>query len=414
MFAKFRVQNFMCLKNVCVELEPLTIFIGPNSSGKSAFFKALKTFHTLFRYPVRGGKFGEFQVEPGVTFDQAVWNCDSSLPVTFEVWLWGKTGSDPDYTIELQRDYTGWNITREKFQINGKWFDSGQRPFKFKTSRGPKQWDGPYKAPIPYLTYRYLSDPVAAEQVKPLQDLKEQFGIARRYRPTASEIASPLSQDRLSGGKRGEDESDPEPNDTGRGLVLALQHLLLTQRDIFSELEKELSQLHNHITGINFKPDWRGIGLLYKTNRVATGEIQAIQESDGVLLSTFLLWRLYSATTGLKICLEEPENGTHLSMLKDRYEILKQFATEESGASRPRPQILVAIHSRDFLNAIESRRDIIRQIRVVEFDQDNGSTIHKLDHWREINHLLEEVNDRMGDLWWSDRLQGRARTGSSG
>ena len=66
MFRKFRVQNFMCLKDVTVNLEPLTIFAGPNSSGKSALFKALTTFTKLLWYPTHGGIHGDFNVEYGV------------------------------------------------------------------------------------------------------------------------------------------------------------------------------------------------------------------------------------------------------------------------------------------------------------------------------------------------------------
>ncbi|MHC1635571.1 MAG: AAA family ATPase [Candidatus Methanospirareceae archaeon] len=30
-----RIRNFRCLKDVKIELKPLTIFIGPNGGGKS-------------------------------------------------------------------------------------------------------------------------------------------------------------------------------------------------------------------------------------------------------------------------------------------------------------------------------------------------------------------------------------------
>ncbi|RLC93346.1 MAG: hypothetical protein DRI39_05950, partial [Chloroflexi bacterium] len=87
MYKRFRVENFMCLKEVDVELEPVTVFIGPNSSGKSALFKALTTFSKLFWYPLRGGSTGEFQPEPGVTLDHLVWKGDSGLPIRFHVWF---------------------------------------------------------------------------------------------------------------------------------------------------------------------------------------------------------------------------------------------------------------------------------------------------------------------------------------
>src|SRR5262245_45666372 len=41
MITKLRVQNFKCLRDVTVELGPLTVLIGPNDSGKSSVLDAL-------------------------------------------------------------------------------------------------------------------------------------------------------------------------------------------------------------------------------------------------------------------------------------------------------------------------------------------------------------------------------------
>ena len=66
MLRKVEFENFMSLKDVSVVLEPLTVFIGPNASGKSAIFKALVTFSKMMnRAPVRGPH-GEFALESGV------------------------------------------------------------------------------------------------------------------------------------------------------------------------------------------------------------------------------------------------------------------------------------------------------------------------------------------------------------
>ena len=42
MLQRVKIKNFRCLKNVEFELEPLTILVGPNASGKSAVLDALK------------------------------------------------------------------------------------------------------------------------------------------------------------------------------------------------------------------------------------------------------------------------------------------------------------------------------------------------------------------------------------
>jgi len=96
MFRKFEVENFMCLKHVTFDLAPLTIFIGPNSSGKTAIFQAIKTLCALFGYPLRRGKFGDFTLEYGIGLDDLVWNRDSSHPIVFKVWFSDNESADPE------------------------------------------------------------------------------------------------------------------------------------------------------------------------------------------------------------------------------------------------------------------------------------------------------------------------------
>ncbi|MCG8607544.1 hypothetical protein MJD09_21495, partial [bacterium] len=162
MFRKFRVQNFMCLRDVTVELAPLTVFAGPSSAGKSALFKAMACFSRLLYYPVSGGRTGDFHVEYGTTLDDAVWKGDSSHPISFEVWLSESEDDKPDYTLVLRRDYTGWKVEKEEFVYNGKWLDTSAQSFEFPTSKGTTTWSSPYGAPLAYLTYRSAVDPVAS------------------------------------------------------------------------------------------------------------------------------------------------------------------------------------------------------------------------------------------------------------
>jgi len=48
MLTKLYVENFKSLKNVSIELKPLTIFIGPNGSGKSSILQAILILKKLY------------------------------------------------------------------------------------------------------------------------------------------------------------------------------------------------------------------------------------------------------------------------------------------------------------------------------------------------------------------------------
>jgi predicted ATPase len=47
MIKTLRIENYRCLRDVTIELEPLTVFVGANASGKSSVFAALHAAHTV-------------------------------------------------------------------------------------------------------------------------------------------------------------------------------------------------------------------------------------------------------------------------------------------------------------------------------------------------------------------------------
>lgn len=134
MIRRFHVENFMSLKDATIDLSPLTIFIGPNASGKSAVFKALVALSKLFGpFPVRGPQ-GEFNLEPAVTFDHLVWQGNSGLPIRFRVWWSDDPDEEPGYTLEITKEARGWSVTRERMRLGDKWFDSAEDTFEHQTS----------------------------------------------------------------------------------------------------------------------------------------------------------------------------------------------------------------------------------------------------------------------------------------
>ncbi len=112
----------MSLRDVSVELDPLTIFWGKNGSGKSAIFKALVTLTRMnsdHPAPVRSNR--DFNLEAGVTLDDAVWRGDSGKPIRFEVWFDDDPPDGaPGYSLELAKGRAGWSVTREHIRIGGK------------------------------------------------------------------------------------------------------------------------------------------------------------------------------------------------------------------------------------------------------------------------------------------------------
>lgn len=393
MIRKVQIENFMSLKNVSVDLRPLTVFVGPNGSGKSAFFKALVTLAKLINgVPVRGFKTGEFVMEPGVTLDSGVWRGNSGLPIRFRVWF-DDDGDDPGYTLELAKGIEGWSVTREKIRAGDGWIEVDEdHEFGHPTERGtPRVYKPPLRATLRYLVNPFINDSKSRPVIEPIIQFSKKFGQAFRYRPSASDIASFVSLPTEAGRK-------VYVNENGWGVAAELQALQGSKREVFEAIENAVRCLFPHILTIGFKTEWQGVRLSFMTHR-SEDLLPAPQESDGVLLATFLFWRLYTAGETVKtVCLEEPENGLHPILLAERFQVLKRFARAEGGL--PAVQLMVATHSPEFLRAVHSHPSALwKEIRLAEFSASGGTSIRGLRDFREAGNLYEGYLEDMQDHW---------------
>ena len=400
MIRRVRVQNFLSLKDTTVDLSPLTIFIGPNASGKSAVFKALVALSKLLRsVPLRGPR-GEFTFDPAVTLDYLVWQGNSGLPVVFEVWFPDDPDEEPGYTLELRKGDLGWSVSRERIRLPDGWFDSAEQALQFPTERlGVVELSAPgrpYRGTLCHLVWPFRNDEAASSRVAPFRDLADRVGEIWRYRPSANDIASFAKPAQAENGKRW-----MYVRENGWGLSLELQRLQGTHRALFESIERELHEVFPHVRFIGFQTERSGVRLAFTTDR-SEDIVPAPEESDGVLLTTFLLWRVYTAPPNMRLCLEEPESGVHPYLLQQRCRLLRRFASAADG--REPVQLLVATHSADFIGTLEERTDALDIIRVVEFDRERGTIVRGLSDVAQVDTLLDAFGGNAGELWWSGAI----------
>lgn len=82
MISKVRIKNFKCMKELELDLTPLTIIFGPNGVGKSAFLDAI----TLLKENVEK----DFSIDrhPGFRkFDEVVYGRDISKTISIGIWI---------------------------------------------------------------------------------------------------------------------------------------------------------------------------------------------------------------------------------------------------------------------------------------------------------------------------------------
>jgi len=389
MIYKIEVENFMSLKSASVELGPLTVFIGPNGSGKSAIFKALVLLSKLLSgTPVRGSKGELVFLEPGVTLDDLVWKGDAGLPIRFRVWLSEEVNGEPDYSLELRKQAEGWSVMRERIHTPSGWIEVDEyKTFEHPTEKGRRAHSAPLRATLWYLVNLFANDKEARPTIEPILQLSTRFGTAWRYRPSAIDISHFVKRPTERG-------RSVYVQENGWGLAAKLQDLNNSpaDREVFVAIEKALRQLFPHIQSIGFENDYLGVRLSYRTDR-SYEPVRAPQESDGVLLATFLLWRLHTASSELTICLEEPENGLHPVLLAERFLLLKTIASKGH-------QLLASTHSPEFLRALKRHpSELFKEVRLVQFDAATGTEVRSLVGFGEAKKLIDGYMDDMQERW---------------
>lgn len=398
MLKRLRVQNFLSLRDTTVHLSSPLVLVGPNGAGKSAIVKALMLFSMALRVPMqvqrRIFRFGT------LALDRVVWNGDDRLPLVFQAWFREEEADRPDYELRLEKIGGNWRVVSEVIRLANLAFDSSNQVFEFGTEyRGIIQWKAPMHATLPCFVRPYERDQVALQRIRPLLELPKLVGNTWRYRVAASDIGKPVRPA----------PDAPEPfhvAEDGWALPAVLRRLQGEDRATFDKIERKLAQWFPEIRQLAFEETSEGVRLSFAHAGWGT-PVPAELEADGVLHALFLIWRGYTARQEDRICVEEPENGTHPYLLAERYEFIRSIAGGELN-QYPVP-VVVTTHSPELLNAIGCE-EALGVVQVVERHPDNGTSVHRLRDMDQVQRLFEVFKGQLGELWWSGALGGVPRT----
>ncbi|MBD2345822.1 AAA family ATPase [Anabaena subtropica] len=386
---KIRSRNFLSYgsEGEEIELQPLNVLIGPNTSGKSNLIEAigiLKATPTDLLVPFRqGGGVNEF-----------LWKgSDKNLIATIEVIL--------DYPQKPQNLHYQLSFTA-----------TGQRLLLVDELVEDEE-----KYPVEddvYFYYRYQSGrPILNNVTKNGERLKayinrdnlslEQSILSQRRDPEVhpelfyiSKSFSNISlyrhwqMGRYSEPRNAQKTDLPEHPllEDGSNLGLFLNNLQHTigNRKLIEKLNKfyeAAEELSVRIYGGTVQIFIREEGL--------TQPIPANRLSDGTLRYLFLMALLLDPTPPPLICLEEPEIGLHPDILPTIAEMLIEASQ--------RTQLIVTTHSDALVSALTEYPE---SILVCERD-DKGSHLRSLEA-EKLKNWLENYN--LGDLWRMGEIGG--------
>jgi len=373
MITKFWGRNFGKIGDFSTTLNPITLLVGPNASGKSTFLRGLRLLALLNRMPLWGEK-GGIRLGFKATLEELFPDDGSGKELALGLQCQRADGSGM-YEIAL-----GYHRGRLRV-INeiAKWTPQVGEPFSFDSQKDSIEIDYrgsvlsssvPRGASLAFLFYEVQRRrPELENRLAPLYDLVSCFAPFHVYRFSPSAIARPV-------------EAGTGVTHEGMGLAAELDRMVGENREVFDQIVEKLKKLFPHIKQINvITKAWdrsRPVlkGLVFET--INGVRVPAEFESDGVLLTLAYLW--LATRKGVALGVEEPETATYPSLLESRWQLLKSMAEGKEGFQPI--QILATTHSSFLLTAASDPS----LVRVFE-PQDNG-----------ISQIYEPKEQFMHDL----------------
>lgn len=382
---KLRVKNYKSLEDVEVPLRPLTVFVGPNNSGKSNILDCLEFVRDMgIMGPQAAGTRGGFEF--------VVWGGDLKRAIeiqfsgkiedgkgrtqyfTYEIGIAGIMGSPANYLLAnekfaLHRDGVEWKLLERS--------DSGTKTWsELELGQETGRWGNGQPQLGIFNFARGTRDPrhrTMASFVSALSD----WGFYK-LAPTTMSAPRPARKEAYL-------------LEDGENLSSILATIQSEDRRTFAELERylkaalpEVQELLIALTeGSQAYFRWKEKGLPGNFN------VPSWNSSSGTRQILALLALRFGSKARPLICIEEPENFIHPGLMELVADLLKSVSLNS--------QVLVSTHSPYLLNQF-----LPEDVLIVE--KKEGKTQLRPPRGKKIKEALKVLG--LGELWYSGDIGG--------
>jgi predicted ATPase len=378
---KLEVKNFLALRDVSIDLEPFTVIVGPNASGKSTILEALHRICAFRsgerRVLVEGGNFLE--------------ELDNKITI------------NPDEILSKNvHSRIQWRIfsETENFQVI---LESNMPPLSLDWVLNI-QIQSPHALEDLNTVARYYDDTTEDFDLLFLF-IRDIVSDSINLRPNGQKMAlasySPLKKPIL--------ESD------GSGLATVCANIQQEQPDVFERIQESLrlviptvkrfrirrtdATVKNYVNS-EPKPGWTGIAEELLFDFVDASDVSAKYVSEGTLLALCVLTAAARFEGEALLLLDDLERGLHPKAVHDLVKTLRELQKVN-----PKLQIVATSHSPYVLDELEPH-----EVRVVTRDAERGTIVGRLtDHpnfekWKDAM-LPGEFWSHVGEDWLLEKKQ---------
>lgn len=365
---------------VRIPLAPLTVFVGPNSSGKSNVFEALKFLQGVFLDfflddALNGRSEGGRTIWPGIRGRRQGAGYRQSPKFRIEVQLpaaeFGLSTQMVDGTTILEHEWFKPHFG-DSIQLNG----SFERP------------------PIPQIWPPRLTGWVGSSQFEGslFRSGLTQLGIPGPKEPAVlheahaflEEIRSVFFSEMVVGNLREPSTVGQRLSVTGSGIPSAIHSMSESDKQVLADWMDELSSTRVSKIGTEIVEK---LGSVFLVVDEAHGhQSTGAQLSDGTLHFLGVLVAVMTAKAGSVIVFEEPETGLHPTRIQLLVEFLTQMAAQRG------IQVLLTTHSPQLLAALP--KQVFCDVVAFDRGSDGSSVAHRVGDLKNVDVLLEEPMKR--------------------
>lgn len=376
---KLHVESFGCVRDATVDLEPLTVLVGPNDSGKSMLLRALTTLADASRSE-RGwrGVFPSPESLAAQTFN--------GRGDFIKLGLGGQLGAEAfEYDVDVSAALGYSALQSERLKIGPHILERGDRKLSFHASDGSRHQLEARDGVLPLLhadAIGHLSarrEPDVGSFLNATASLLHAVTAVRLYslRPESLRHATGPS-------------IDLAPD--GLGLSNAIAVLLLRGRDVMERIESALAAAMPHVKRIDIKSHGAPGDLRFSIELLTRSgaRIPSHMISDGVLLFLGYLYLVLGPDPASVLLIEEPETGIHFGLLRGVMDLLRSMTTGAHGG--PPTQVILTTHSPLLLNLVEPR-----EIRIVRRGDDGATEVKRFADAPDLAKLLDYQGP--GEIW---------------
>ena len=340
---QIRLKNFKMFQNVTLKgIQPFTVLVGANGSGKSTFFDVFGFLRDCLRDNVRSALARRGGFREVVTRGRQEETIEIELKLRVPLKIGTRTVT---YFVEIGSKKGDVSVVSEQLRYTR--FGGGQ-PFNFlrfengvgeairnevelasekdRADREPQQLEAP-----DILAIKGLGQFQRFEAASALRSLVENWHVSDFHISAARTVQDAGFAEHLS--------------TQGENLPLVAQYLYQNHRPIFDKILKAMEERVPGISAVEATETPDGRIVLRFTDGSFKDPFIARYVSDGTIKMFAYLVLLHDPKAHPLLCVEEPENQLHPDLLGN-------LAEEFAAYARRGGQVFVSTHSPDFLNEV--------------------------------------------------------------